>query len=234
MLGSVTSKFSLVTQCGARPRTRAAATRPPSRTRRHSRHRVGCRVLLTRMGPPVGDRPGCHVRLLRASGFLITALLVEERSTTGRVSLENFFARRALRLLPALCFCLAGWFAVVLAMRGHALDDHSARRREGNGHVPTRRPRRGRRCALVHHELGLDMGMVLGLRAARASVVPGRGGAVLSPLVARGGPYAVLPLAGRGDVGSRTGCRHLLHRRRAARRTRNVARARHEHRHAGR
>ncbi len=54
------------------------------------------------------------------SGFLITALLVEERSTTGRVSLKNFFARRALRLLPALCFCLAGWFAVVLAMRGHA------------------------------------------------------------------------------------------------------------------
>ncbi len=54
------------------------------------------------------------------SGFLITALLVEERSTTGRVSLKNFFARRAVRLLPALGFFLAGWFAVVLAMWGHA------------------------------------------------------------------------------------------------------------------
>ena len=54
------------------------------------------------------------------SGFLITALLVEERSTTGRVSLRNFFARRALRLLPALGFFLTGWLAVVLATRGHS------------------------------------------------------------------------------------------------------------------
>ena len=51
------------------------------------------------------------------SGFLITALLVEERSMTGRVSLKRFFARRALRLLPALGFFLAGWLALVLATR---------------------------------------------------------------------------------------------------------------------
>ena len=53
------------------------------------------------------------------SGFLITALLLQERSTTGRVSLKHFFVRRALRLLPALGFFLAGWLAVVLATRGH-------------------------------------------------------------------------------------------------------------------
>ncbi len=54
------------------------------------------------------------------SGFLITGLLVEERTATGRVSLSHFFARRALRLLPALAFFLAGWLAVVLATGGHA------------------------------------------------------------------------------------------------------------------
>lgn len=36
------------------------------------------------------------------SGFLITRLLVEERARTGRVSSTQFYARRALRLLPAL------------------------------------------------------------------------------------------------------------------------------------
>jgi len=35
------------------------------------------------------------------SGFLITALLLRELSTTGTVSLSNFWARRARRLLPA-------------------------------------------------------------------------------------------------------------------------------------
>jgi peptidoglycan/LPS O-acetylase OafA/YrhL len=54
------------------------------------------------------------------SGFLITGLLLEERASTGRVSLSQFFARRALRLLPALGFSLALWLAVVLATGGHA------------------------------------------------------------------------------------------------------------------
>ena len=35
------------------------------------------------------------------SGYLITGLLVEEAASTGRVSLVNFWARRARRLLPA-------------------------------------------------------------------------------------------------------------------------------------
>src|SRR5262249_44592641 len=36
------------------------------------------------------------------SGFLITALLLEERQSTGSVNLKQFYLRRALRLLPAL------------------------------------------------------------------------------------------------------------------------------------
>ena len=36
------------------------------------------------------------------SGFLITTLLLEEHARTGRISLGNFYRRRARRLLPAL------------------------------------------------------------------------------------------------------------------------------------
>src|SRR5712691_10229237 len=36
------------------------------------------------------------------SGFLITALLVEEHDRNRRISLRAFYARRALRLFPAL------------------------------------------------------------------------------------------------------------------------------------
>jgi peptidoglycan/LPS O-acetylase OafA/YrhL len=41
------------------------------------------------------------------SGFLITGLLLDERGATGRVRLPAFYARRALRLLPALLLVLA-------------------------------------------------------------------------------------------------------------------------------
>jgi peptidoglycan/LPS O-acetylase OafA/YrhL len=40
------------------------------------------------------------------SGFLITTLLLRERAETGRVWLPGFYARRALRLLPALAVVL--------------------------------------------------------------------------------------------------------------------------------
>jgi len=36
------------------------------------------------------------------SGFLITSILADEWARTGRISLRNFYMRRALRLLPAL------------------------------------------------------------------------------------------------------------------------------------
>jgi peptidoglycan/LPS O-acetylase OafA/YrhL len=41
------------------------------------------------------------------SGFLITALLLQERQGRGTVSLKKFYLRRALRLLPALFLLLA-------------------------------------------------------------------------------------------------------------------------------
>ena len=41
------------------------------------------------------------------SGFLITALLLEEWQRTGAISLRRFYLRRALRLLPALLVFLA-------------------------------------------------------------------------------------------------------------------------------
>ncbi len=40
------------------------------------------------------------------SGFLITTLLLEEHHRTGSVSLRSFYARRALRLLPAVVVLL--------------------------------------------------------------------------------------------------------------------------------
>src|SRR5213593_3508817 len=48
------------------------------------------------------------------SGYLITALLTQERERTGSISLRNFYARRALRLLPALLALLT---ALLLAPR---------------------------------------------------------------------------------------------------------------------
>ncbi|MEU1217066.1 acyltransferase family protein [Streptomyces sp. NPDC005790] len=41
------------------------------------------------------------------SGFLITSLLLRELATTGRVSVSSFYARRALRLLPASSLVIA-------------------------------------------------------------------------------------------------------------------------------
>jgi peptidoglycan/LPS O-acetylase OafA/YrhL len=53
------------------------------------------------------------------SGFLITALLTSEWAASGAISLPRFYARRALRLLPALAFLL-------LVMCGYAVLRQSA------------------------------------------------------------------------------------------------------------
>jgi peptidoglycan/LPS O-acetylase OafA/YrhL len=48
------------------------------------------------------------------SGYLITSLLIKERQAKGRVHLPYFYARRGLRLLPALCLFLGVWLLVDL------------------------------------------------------------------------------------------------------------------------
>lgn len=50
------------------------------------------------------------------SGFLITALLIQNFRRTGEVGLKNFYIRRALRLLPALfvlMFCYCGYAVLI-------------------------------------------------------------------------------------------------------------------------
>ncbi|MGH9302345.1 MAG: acyltransferase family protein, partial [Acidimicrobiales bacterium] len=44
------------------------------------------------------------------SGFLITSLLTEEFSSSGRIAVGNFYIRRALRLLPCLFLVVAAVF----------------------------------------------------------------------------------------------------------------------------
>lgn len=43
------------------------------------------------------------------SGFLITALLLQEHQSSGRVSLKKFYLRRILRLFPALLFMITAY-----------------------------------------------------------------------------------------------------------------------------
>ena len=55
------------------------------------------------------------------SGFLITTLLLQEHRETGRVDVKKFYARRLLRLLPALWVMLAGTvvIGVLIKQMGH-------------------------------------------------------------------------------------------------------------------
>ncbi|WP_223357860.1 acyltransferase family protein [Leifsonia sp. ZF2019] len=55
------------------------------------------------------------------SGFLITSLLVRERSATGRIDLRRFWIRRARRLLPAIALLVVVCSPVALAIGGDVL-----------------------------------------------------------------------------------------------------------------
>jgi peptidoglycan/LPS O-acetylase OafA/YrhL len=55
------------------------------------------------------------------SGFLITGLLVTEKSATGRIRLRSFWARRARRLLPALAILLLVCTSAALFVGGDVL-----------------------------------------------------------------------------------------------------------------
>ena len=50
------------------------------------------------------------------SGYFITALLMRERDESGGVSLTDFYARRALRLLPAMLLVLAATLVAVMTL----------------------------------------------------------------------------------------------------------------------
>jgi peptidoglycan/LPS O-acetylase OafA/YrhL len=52
------------------------------------------------------------------SGFLITTLLLEEWQGRGRISLRHFYARRSLRLFPAVVVLLVAYCAFALAAAG--------------------------------------------------------------------------------------------------------------------
>ena len=47
------------------------------------------------------------------SGFLITSLMIDEQHVSGKVSLKQFWIRRARRLLPALCTMLVASLVTV-------------------------------------------------------------------------------------------------------------------------
>lgn len=70
--------------------------------------------LTSSAGPLPGGWVGLDVFFV-LSGFLITAMLLDEIRVHGRVSLPKFYARRACRLLPALFVMLAAWVAIMLA-----------------------------------------------------------------------------------------------------------------------
>jgi peptidoglycan/LPS O-acetylase OafA/YrhL len=55
------------------------------------------------------------------SGFLITSILVDEYERSGGISLSAFYARRVLRLMPALFAMLAFYVAIALVLTPHAI-----------------------------------------------------------------------------------------------------------------
>ncbi|MDQ7878308.1 acyltransferase family protein [Microbacterium sp. QXD-8] len=60
------------------------------------------------------------------SGFLITSLLLRERTATGRIALGRFWQRRARRLLPALAVVVAVCSALAWVVGGDVLVDLDA------------------------------------------------------------------------------------------------------------
>jgi peptidoglycan/LPS O-acetylase OafA/YrhL len=65
---------------------------------------------------PPGGFLGVHVFFV-LSGFLITALLVQEWNEKGAISLGHFYRRRALRLLPALAALLVTYSLIQVVRR---------------------------------------------------------------------------------------------------------------------
>lgn len=106
-----------------RPAAPRSGTRPP---RIHGldtlRALAVAAVVVYHLGPEVlpGGFIGVDVFFV-LSGFLITTLLVRERVQTGRVSLRQFWTRRARRLLPALVTVVVTCTAVAGVIGGDIL-----------------------------------------------------------------------------------------------------------------
>jgi peptidoglycan/LPS O-acetylase OafA/YrhL len=58
------------------------------------------------------------------SGYLITALLLSEHERKGVINFRHFYARRALRLLPALYACILVWSVLGVLARPEARAEH--------------------------------------------------------------------------------------------------------------
>lgn len=82
-------------------------------------------VVLRHAVPGVFDGAGVVgvVMFFTLSGYLISGLLVGELGRTGRVRLGRFYARRALRLVPALVVLVVGVVLVTLVL--DPLDDRA-------------------------------------------------------------------------------------------------------------
>jgi peptidoglycan/LPS O-acetylase OafA/YrhL len=78
-------------------------------------------VMLAHVGVPGFPGGGLGVDMFFVlSGFLITLLLLEEIDSTGRINVLHFYARRLLRLYPALLLMLL-LFAVFFHILQHTL-----------------------------------------------------------------------------------------------------------------
>lgn len=74
-------------------------------------------VLAGHAGVVVGGGLGVDL-FFALSGFLITSLILEEWSMTGRLDRAAFYRRRAARLLPGLLLMMAAFTALVIAATG--------------------------------------------------------------------------------------------------------------------
>lgn len=77
-------------------------------------------VVASHMGDPIGKALYGALGVITffaVSGFLITTLLLREEDERGRVSLRNFFIRRAFRILPLYLMTFAAFAILILGLR---------------------------------------------------------------------------------------------------------------------
>ena len=111
------------------PSPRPAPNRPQRRDIEGLRAIAVGTVLLYHLHVPwfPGGYAGVDVFFV-ISGFLITGLILREVARTGTISLKEFYARRARRLLPAasvviLFTLIAGWWVMPTSERTNLLSD---------------------------------------------------------------------------------------------------------------